>query len=393
VDSKLGKLIFLTSRFPYPLNKGDKLRVYYQLQSLSKEFEIHLICINEKEVTQDHLDAVAPFCSSVNSFVLPKYKRVFSLVTSLWKGAPLQVAYFYNVKIDKAIQKHIDLISPDYIHCHLIRTTEYVKTIQDIPKSLDFMDAFASGMEKRQQIESNPLKRLLFRYEKKKLKKYEGETFAYMDRHCIISNQDREAILNPNSKTIAIVKNGVDFEKFYPREEQKQYDLLFMGNMSYPPNIVAVKFLVEQIMPLVLKERPSTTLLVAGVGTPKAIKNYQNKNINIIEHFEDISDSIAYSKIMLAPMLISIGLQNKIIQAMAMKVPCIVSSLSNNPIGAIAGSSIMEADTPSEFSSTILNLLSDSSKKELLAINGYEYVRNQYSWLKQTQALKSLILS
>ena len=392
MDFKPNKLIFLTSRFPYPLNKGDKLRGYYQLKSLSKEFEIHLICIDEKEVSQESLNAIAPFCSSVNYFVLPKYKRILSLIQSFWKGTPLQVAYFYNKTIDKAIQKNIVHINPDYIHCHLIRTTEYVKNIQGISLSLDFMDAFANGMEKRLQIESNFLKRCLFSYEKRKLKKYEFDTFNYIDRHCIISKQDRDAILNLDKKPITIVANGVDFEKFYPREVHKKYDLLFMGNMSYPPNIVAVQFLVEDIMPLILKECPSITLLIAGIGTPKRIKKYESKNIKIQEYFEDISDSIACSKVMIAPMLISIGLQNKILQAMAMNVPCIVSSLSNKPIGAIAGFSILEANSALEFSSTAISLLNNKQKLQKIASNGYKFVRGKYSWSKQSQSLKRLIL-
>ena len=135
MESKLKKLVFLSSRFPYPLNKGDKLRVFYQLKSLSKEFEIHLICVDKKKISEDRIDAIAPFCQSLNCLILPKHKRVFSLFSSLWKRTPLQVAYFYNKKIGKDIQKSVANIKPDYIHCHLIRTTEYVKEITNIPKS------------------------------------------------------------------------------------------------------------------------------------------------------------------------------------------------------------------------------------------------------------------
>lgn len=392
MESKQKKLVFLSSRFPYPLNKGDKLRVFYQLKSLSKEFEIYLICVDEKKISEDHIDAIAPFCQSVNCLVLPKYKRVFSLFSSLWKRTPLQVAYFYNKKIDKDIQKSIANIKPDYIHCHLIRTTEYVKEITNIPKSLDFMDAYASGMQKRLNIETNLFKKILFRYEQKKLEVYEAKAFEYTDRYCIISNQDKDAVPNPDSKPIEIVPNGVDFDEFFPRNENKTYDLVFMGNMTYPPNQVAVEFLQEEIMPLVLEKRPSTTLLIAGIGA-NSIKKDDSKNVTIIEHFEHISDSIALSRIMVAPMRISIGLQNKIIQALAMQVPCIVSPSSNKPIGATTGQSIIEAGSANEFSTEILALLDDESKLENIALNGYSFVKNHFSWEKQNNTLTRLILS
>jgi glycosyltransferase involved in cell wall biosynthesis len=392
VGSKLKKLVFLSSRFPYPLNKGDKLRIFYQLKSLSKEFQIHLICVNEKKPSQDHLDAVAPFCESINCLVLPKHKRISSLISSLWKRTPLQVAYFYNKKIDRSIQKSIANIKPDYLHCHLIRTTEYVKKINNIPKSLDFMDAYASGIEKRLNIETNLFKKLLFYFEKKKLELYEAKAFEYADRYCIISNQDKDAVSNPDSKPIVIVPNGVDFEKFFPRNEDKRYDLVFMGNMTYPPNQVAVEFLQKKIMPFVLEKRPSTTLLIAGIGA-NSIKIEEGKNVTIVEHFEHISDSIAYSKVMVAPMLISIGLQNKIIQALAMRVPCIVSPSSNKPIGATVGQSIVEAETAQEFSKEILELLDDETKLSRIALNGYDFVKNHFSWEKQNNILTRLILS
>lgn len=393
MDSNSKKLVFITSRFPYPLDKGDKLRVFNQLKFLSKEFEVHLICINEKKNTQDELNEVSAICHSIHCFILPKYKRLYSLVSSLWKGTPFQVAYFYNKKIDSKIKKIITKTNPRYIHCHLIRTLEYIKTTKICPVSLDFMDAFANGMEKKEQIELNPFKKLLYRYEKEKLIKYESEAFKHAEHYCIISEQDSQFIFNPFFKKIEIVANGVDFDQFYPRKVTKKYDLVFMGNMSYPPNIIAVTYLVEQIMPLVHEIRPTTNLLIAGIGANKKIKNYQNKNIHVIERYDDISDSLALSRIMVAPMLISIGLQNKIIQAMAMQVPCIVSPSSNNPIGARNGTDIIEAEEPEQYTSAILELLDDNNKREQIAQAGFNFVRSNFSWEKQNEHLKKMIES
>jgi len=387
------KIAFITSRFPYPLNKGDKLRVFHQIKGLSQKDEIHLISINDQKIHPKHFTEVEAYCASIHSFVLPIFKRIISLSFSFFKKIPLQVAYFYNRKIDNAIQRVINDIEPDYIHCHLIRTTEYVKNISNIKKSLDFMDAFGLGMEKREKNESNPLKRLLFKYEKDLLYKYESNAFDYVDQYCIISRQDQMSIKHPDNDKIKIVANGVDFDKFYPRDQDKRYDLLFMGVMNYPPNIEAVTFLVEKIMPLVFKNRPNTSLLIAGIGVTRKVKSYANSQIIIIEHFDDISDSIALSSIMLAPMLISIGLQNKIIQAMAMKVPCIISSSSNNAIGAIHNNSVIEADTVKDFAREILTLINDTEKRKKIAENAFLFVKNKYSWENQNEKLRKLIVN
>ena len=389
----MAKIFFITSRFPYPLEKGDKLRVYFQLKHLAIHNKIHLIAINNKPIDKEQFSAIIPFCKSIEVFVLPTYKRLIQLVLILFTGIPLQVAYFYNDKIRKQIENKIAQIKPDAIHCHLIRTTEYIKNVTKIPKSLDFMDAFGIGMEKRQNTEKNFVKRLLFAYEKNKLYNYEKQVFSFVDRFCIISEQDRDSIKSARKGEIKIIPNGVDFEAFYPRNEKKKYDIVFMGNMGYPPNIAAVQFLASEIMPLVIKASPAIKLLVAGVGAPKSIKILQSKNIDVIENFEHISDSIAISKIMLAPMQISIGLQNKILQAMAMKTPCIVSPASNNAIKAPNDFAIVEASSPAEYAQVIIDMLNNPMMAARIGQNGYVFVKENFSWPAQNKLLEDLILT
>jgi glycosyltransferase involved in cell wall biosynthesis len=246
----LAKIIFLTSRFPYPLNKGDKLRVYFQLKHLAEANEIHLIAVNDTEVSESHFQELMPFCKSIHVFVLPLYKRIFQLLISPLKGMPLQVAFFYSKGIKKQVVKLTNEIKPDHIHCHLIRTTEYVKEINTFRKSVDFMDAFGKGLEKRQISEQNVFKRYLYAYEKRLVYKYETKVFAFIDKFIIISEQDKSFIKSKRVNEIVVIPNGVDFNTFYPKSTEKLYDLLFMGNLSYPPNIDAVKFFASEILPL-----------------------------------------------------------------------------------------------------------------------------------------------
>lgn len=388
----MAKIVFITSRFPYPLNKGDKLRVYFQLKQLSTENDVHLIALNDREVKTEEMNALAPYCKSTYVFVLPFYKRIFQLIRSVFNKLPLQVAFFYNPRIKKQIEQLVQDINPDFVHCHLIRTTEYVKDITEIQKSLDFMDAFAKGMEKRQLIEPNLLKRLLFNYEKKQLYRYEAEVFDFVDKFCIISNQDKNAIQSPRSKEIHCIPNGVDFETFHPKPQAKKYDLLFMGNLGYPPNIAAIDFLLREIFPLVVQQKPDVKLLIAGINASNRLRKTQSVNIDVVEHFEDISDSIALSKVMLAPMTISIGLQNKILQAMAMKTPCIVSPMCNNAIQAPTNIAIVEANSPDEFANAIMELLTNEQKAMEIGQEGYKFVKEHYSWERQHDLFTQLIL-
>jgi polysaccharide biosynthesis protein PslH len=388
----LAKIVFITSRFPYPLNKGDKLRVYFQLKSLAEEHEVYLIALDEKKIADDLFQELS-FCKSIHVFIIPLYKRILALPLSVFRNIPLQVGFFYNAATNKKIQTLISEIAPTTIHCHLIRTTEYVKQIKSIPKSLDFMDAFAAGMDKRQLFERNVWKRMLFKYEAKQLRKYEKKVFDFIDRFSIISDQDRLLMEHSRSSEIKVIPNGVDLDSFYPRSDEKKYDILFMGNLGYPPNIEAVYFIVNELLPLLRKVKPEIKLLIAGVEASNRMKRFQSSTIDVVEHFQHISDSIAMSRIMLAPMFMSIGLQNKILQAMAMKVPCIVSRASNNAIHAPAGSAVIEANTASEFAEQVLRMLENSNHATAIADAGYEFVLKNYTWLKQHKLLNHLITS
>lgn len=388
----MAKILFITSRFPYPLNKGDKLRVYFQLKHLAEANEIHLIAVNDTKVSELQFQELMPLCKSIHVFVLPLYKRIFQLLLSPLKGIPLQVAFFYSKSIKKQIVKLTNEINPDHIHCHLIRTTEYVKGINHSSKSVDFMDAFGKGLEKRQISEQNVFKRYLYAYEKRLVYNYEAKVFSFMDKFIIISEQDKSFIKSKRANEIVVIPNGVDFNTFYPKSTEKLYDLLFMGNLSYPPNIDAVKFFASEIMPLLKNQIPEIKILIAGIGAPKSIKKLQSANVDVIENFADISDSIAISKIMIAPMKLSIGLQNKILQAMAMGIPCIVSTLSNNAIQAVNNKDLIEANTDVEFSERIIYLLNNVVKAKEIGQEGYKFVKENYSWKKQNELFVKLIL-
>ena len=133
-------------------------------------------------------------------------------------------------------------------------------------------------------------------------------------------------------------------------------------------------------------------VLIAGTGASKEMKKLASANVNFIENFSHISESIAVSKIMVAPMIVHIGLPNKVIQAMAMKVPCIVSTLSNNSIGAENHRSIIEANTPNEFAEAISDMLNNEAKANSIAEEAYAFVKEHFSWERQNKVFTEHML-
>jgi len=386
------KIVLLTSRFPYPLEKGDKLRIYNQIKHLGENNEVTLITVNRGDVKKAYIEQLEPYCKDIYVFQLSNLDLGVNLTRALFNGLPFQVGIFFKKKYRKKIQNIISRVKPDAIYCHLIRMSEYICGMNGCPKTLDYMDAFSKGIERRAQSSSYFMKRFL-EVEHKRLVEYESVVFERFDRKVIISEQDRDCISHKENCKIEILPNGVDYEIFHPLNRKKKYDLLFTGNMGYPPNIESAIYTAKEILPLVQKINPEINLLIAGVNPPRDVSSLHSEKIHVISEFSHIREAFAQSKVMLAPMLISIGLQNKILQAMAMKIPVVCSSLANNAIKAPVNKCILEANEPSEYAEKINLLLTDMDFYQSITNNAHQFVQKNYDWKVINKKLEETILN
>jgi polysaccharide biosynthesis protein PslH len=386
------KILFLTSRFPYPLEKGDKLRAFYQIVELSKKHQVILAAVSDVAVLPEHVEILKPFCRRIVIHTISKGKQVQNLARALFNGHPFQVEYFFSEDFKKKIWKIILDDKPDAIFCQLVRMAEYVKDEKRVPKTLDYQDAFSKGYERQAQRE-NIFKKIPVLMEGKRMKKYEGEIFNSFTNKVIISEQDRQLINHPDRRMIEVVPNGVDFNYYSPQLRDKKYDLIFSGNMNYPPNIESAVYIAEKIMPLLKMKLPRASLVIAGANPAPEVMKLKSESIKVTGWVDDIREPFADSRIHLAPMLISIGLQNKILQAMAMKIPCIVSSQANNAIHAPTDDCLLIADNPEEYVKKILLLLGDQVLYNKIAGNAFQFVRRNFDWSTMNAKLEKVLLT
>jgi glycosyltransferase involved in cell wall biosynthesis len=234
-------------------------------------------------------------------------------------------------------------------------------------------------------------KRWLYALEYKRLLKYERDIFSYFDHKTVITGVDRDLMLHPKRAEIAIVPNGVDFEVFHPIECNKKYDLIFTGNMSYLPNIVASEYIVNEILPKLIKRRPNIRIALCGANPPLRVRQLQNENVEVTGWVENIPKYYARSRIFIAPMELGTGLQNKLLEAMAMKIPCITSPLASMPLQAVLQKDIIVCASASEYVHAVETLLSQPQQYQSIAENGYKFVRENYNWERTTQILNDLI--
>ena len=384
------KLVVLLSRFPYPLEKGDKLRAFHQIAELSKSFDIYLIAISEKEITSDHNKQLAQFCKEIHLVRITNRSILFNLFLSLISNKPFQTGYFFSYRGKNKINLLLQLIEPNYIYSQLIRTAEYVKNYHACPKTIDYMDALSKGIERR--IDKAPwYAKWVFRSEAKRLKNYERVIFDYFEHKTIISDQDREFILHPNRNEIVSIPNGIDERFFDFTKTPARYDLVFIGNLSYAPNVEAVEYIATEL----LTKNKHLTCLISGATPHSTIQKIARSNaqIELQGWIDDIREAYVSGKIFIAPMMIGTGMQNKLLEAMALGIPCITTTLANNAIEAVHNEHILVANTTDEFLAAINDLLTDEELYKRIATNGKAYIRENYSWKKSTQELAALISS
>ena len=371
------KIVIMSSRFPFPLEKGDKLRTYYILKSLHKTHDVYLISLTEENISTAHLKEIEKFTTAIHIFKLSKIAKYLRLFLGILNSQPFQVNYFTSIRIKNKIDALLEAIKPEHIICQLIRSAEYVKNYHDCPKTIDYMDALSKGMERRAS-KANWYSSFIFKLEAKRLKDYEQRIFNYFEYQAIISKQDQDYITHPDQKKMLVLPNGIDEYYFEKLEVEQKYDLVFVGNLNYPPNIDAINYLLKEILPYI----PEHVLLISGAHPSKSLlqKIARTPNARITGWVDDIRVSYLQGKILIAPMQIGTGMQNKILEAMALGVPSITTTLANNAIMAKHQETIWVADTKEDILLGIDRLLKDEQLYHKIQVQAKEFVREKYNW-------------
>lgn len=386
------RIAYVTSRFPFPVEKGDKLRAFHQIRMLSQHHEVHLVAISHKAISKEALDAMKPYCRTVRVFRIREWLLPVQIITGWLEGLPLQVSYFLDRTIKRKVQYHIIHIEPDHVICQLIRAAGYVRALP-FQKTLDYMDVFSEGMH--QLALKHRYFKFLFEMEAKRLAAYERTIYKDFDHHLIISIQDRDRLRLPSKEHIAVIPNGVDAD--YWKNTNKitpTYDIVFVGNLGYGPNKSTATFIVTKIIPELRRRKRNVKVLIAGARPGSEVLALNKFNgVTVKGWVPDIREAYRDGRIFVAPMFSGLGLQNKILEAMSMRLPCVTSSMVNNAIGATPGKHIIVADTPLEIADSIEFLLDHPDHYEAIASAGRAFVMEHFNWEDQGVKLEKLIFT
>lgn len=385
------KLLVLLSRVPWPVEKGDKLRAFHQIRCLSEEHEIHLFALTDGKDNGVAEEKLSRYCASITFVHRDLFSVGWNVIKAFFSGRPLQTGLFTSKKAAAALATVVNKIEPDHLYCQLIRSAGLAEAL-DIPSTVDYQDVMSVNMLRRKKASPWYLKPVMA-IEYRRLLKYEYAIYRQFDHHLIITKTDRDLMPFEERDKIEIIPNGVDYNYFYPVDEPRDIDIVFTGNMAYPPNIDASEYLVKDILPRVKKVIPDVRVMLAGANPHARVQNLASRNVQVTGWVDDIRECYSRSRVFIAPMRIGTGLQNKLLEAMAMKTPCVTTPLANNALGAVPGKEILTAEKASELAKHLIFLIQNPEKASSIAEQGFDFVRNHYSWEESARKMSAVMQS
>ncbi len=390
------RILVALSRFPWPLEKGDKLRAFHQIKGLSRNNQIHLICLSNEEVSSASLKEL-DFCDSIHIIPHGKWRRYWNLFRGMFNRIPFQVNYFRSRRMKERIKKVIREEEIDVVVVQLIRLglNLPLRSFSEREPSwfLDYMDCFSMGMENRISKSRWPVKPIV-RIETQRLKKYEKQIAARFDEYSIISERDADGLADNLRELVHILPNGVS-EHFFSLPAvipAKRYDLIFFGNMGYQPNVESAVYLVDEVMPLLKKLGVEAKLCIAGARPAKSIKAFSNSQIEITGYVDDIRQYVLASHLAVAPVIGGQGLQNKLIESMALGIPTLTTPYSHQALGGRIGKDIVVCEDPASFAQKIKYYLEHKDEAEIIGKAGRRFVERNYRWDVKNRQLEEILL-
>jgi sugar transferase (PEP-CTERM/EpsH1 system associated) len=379
-------ICFVTSRFPYPISKGDTLRAYHQVRELSVNHSVHLIAAAETPVSASALREMQKYCTGIDVVKIGR-ARSFATVAALGIASrlPLQVLYYLAPELRSQVVRAAKQQRFDVIHAMTIRVAPAAFAVPAVPVVVDFMDSYGANIATRRAL-VGPLKRRVYDMEFARVTAYEREVARRAAGGLVIAELDRNTI---GRSDLAVVPNGVDLDAFrFHDGERDPATLIFTGNMGYQPNVDAVTWFAAEIWPALKAAHPELRLQIVGARpTPAVCALGRIPGIEVTGRVDSMVPFLHRATIAVCPIRCGSGMQNKLLEAMATGVPVVTTDFANRGIGASAGRELAVAADGGQFIDAVLRLLADPALRSRHAHAAKIWVEATYGWSRHAMAL------
>lgn len=376
------RILFLTGRLPYPPNRGDRLRAYHFLRVLSQQHQITLLSFIGDNHETGLIGPLRPYCEDIQLVHRGQFQSTMSTGMNVWRRLPFQSLYYRSSVMQGAVDRLLGRQRFDAVYVHLFRMAQFVAGRSSPYRILDLTDAISSEVE-RSLPYRDPKWRLIYRLELPRIRRYERDIVRHFDETWLISNAERQKLLAGKSDAnVFVVPNGVDSARYRPSGLPTESPrLTFVGHMGVFHNIDAAEYLVREILPRVRVAFPGASLDLVGAEPSPLVQNLANTaGVRVLGHVADLNASLNDAAIFVAPLRFAAGVQNKVLEAMAVGLPVVTTTFVNDGLGAEDGRQLLVADEADQFADAVLTLLKNPQLRQDLGRAGREFVMKQYRW-------------
>lgn len=386
--------LFLSQRIPYPPDKGDKIRSYRALRHVAEKGRVYLGCLIDDPADWTHVARMEALCEDVHAARLtPSVARIRSTMAFL-RGSPLSQYYFFNAGLRHWVDQVLSQHRPDVAFVFSSAMAQYVAHHPHRPPRIiiDYVDV-DSDKWRQYAASQKGLKRWVFEREARTLLDFDRKVGAEADVCTFVSQIEADlfASLAPELKDkVLSVPNGIDTEFFSPsnvslaKKDMPEFgagpNIVVTGHMDYWPNVDAALWFASLVMPILRTRYPSARFIIVGAQpSAKLTRLSVRDDIVVTGRVDDVRPYLLHSDAVVAPMRIARGIQNKVLEGMAMARPVITTAQGLEGIDAEPGRHLLLAETPEDFAGAIERVLSDKALGTL-GPAARTHMTAQYQW-------------
>jgi glycosyltransferase involved in cell wall biosynthesis len=378
--SKRPRLLVLSPRYPYPLIGGDRVRVFHICKELAQHFDITLLCMCDlREEFTAPVPVDAPF-ARVERIWLPRWRSYLNVLRALPGSLPLQVAYYQLPSFERRVQELLP--EHDIVLTHLIRTSGFVMH-SPTPRVLEMTDAISMNYERSTGTSSRKrLRTWIYAIEQQRVLRYERAMLESFNLVTLVSEIDRRYLVGDQPATNLIVcSNGVATDRFpfQPRFDAEPV-VTFIGNLTTLQNLDACYYFAREVMPALRRVRPWVFRVVGRIRDADSRALSAMEGVQVTGEVPSVPDTVRGARAGVCPMRVGAGIQNKLLEYMALGLPAITSSLSLQALSAQPGRELFVADAPEQYVQHLEKLFADPALSLEMATAARAYVQATHDW-------------
>ena len=400
-------ILVIAHRIPFPPDKGDKIRTYNFIRFLAEHYQVTVACIIDDSEDIKYVQNLEDLVSKVFYQIKLSSQKKRWAFGALIKGVSVTQESFYCSKLQAQIDDFIEADNPDAILSFCTSTCDYLFRSRHsgelLKKRVLLNDLIDVDSEKWNQYATKQkgLMKWIYGREARLLSKLEKQVVDFFDKVFLVTDAEKEVLSKHASiGNVESLANGVDLDYFRCRRENRNNPssgkvnskLIFSGAMDYWPNIEGAVWFVNQIFPQIKKTIPDVSFTIVGRNpTEEVIDLSYVEGVEVTGTVPDIRSYLSQAAVCVAPLMIARGIQNKVLEAMAMGKPVVATTGAATGTQTTDGENIIIADEEDRMANELISLLRDSTRQIRIGQNARQYVEVNHSWNSQLIRLKSLI--